>query len=69
MIAIVNIDPNPRKTGKHLYSLRINRTEFCQFTHKREESLAVCLRKAAEAYEKKEYEDYIKLNEFVELNR
>ena len=52
MIAIVNITPDPQPTGPHTYSLRINREEICQFTHNREESLEVCLRKAAKAARK-----------------
>ena len=51
MIAIVNVSPNPQPAGEHTYSLRINRREILQFTHNREDSLAVCLRKAAEAVE------------------
>lgn len=50
MIAIVNIDPNPRESGLHLYSLRINQQEICQFTHKREDGLSTCLKRAADGY-------------------
>ena len=49
MIAIVNITPEPKPTGPHTYSLRINRQEVCQFTHQREKSLAECLRAASDA--------------------
>ena len=52
MICIVNIEPEPKAFGIHKYSLRINNTEVCQFEHKREEGLGVCLRKAANAYTK-----------------
>lgn len=51
MIAIVNIDPSPRPTGKHLYQLRINSKEICQFTHNREDGLDKCLLAAAKAVE------------------
>lgn len=47
MIAIVNIDKNPRETGKHLYSLRINNNEICTFHHDRERPLWECLSTAA----------------------
>ena len=49
MIAIVNIDKNPRTSGTHTYELRINREVITTFTHKREDSLAECLRAAAKA--------------------
>jgi len=51
MIAIINIDPNPRPFGTHLYELRINREVICIFTHKREEGLTKCLELAAKAAE------------------
>lgn len=51
MIAIVNIDKNPRQFGVHRYQLRINSMEICQFEHKREDGLAACLLAAAKAVE------------------
>lgn len=56
MIAIVNITPDPQPSGWHDYELRINTKVIAQFQHRREESLAVCLRRAADAAEKAEYE-------------
>lgn len=53
MIAIVNIDKNPRQSGEHCYQLRINRRVICEFTHNREEPLHECLLKAAIAAEEK----------------
>lgn len=64
MIAIVNIGPTPgnQRRGKtkrlpkdtlgpHRYELRINSELVTTFTHTRGDSLATCLRKAAEAAE------------------
>jgi len=53
MIAIVNVDKNPRLSGEHVYELRINKRVVCQFTHNREEKLHECLLKAAIAAEEK----------------
>ena len=50
MIAIVNIDKNVRDSGSHLYELRVNQKVICKFSHDREQSLDICLMKAAEAY-------------------
>ena len=47
MIAIVNIDPNPRESGEHLYSIRINHKEVGRCYHRREHSLATLLEVAA----------------------
>ncbi len=49
MIVINNIDKNPRNIGPHQYVLRINAKEICSFSHNREDGLATCLRKAANA--------------------
>ena len=49
MIAIINVDPNPRKNGLHLYEIRINRTHICYFTHHREDDLAELFEKAYKA--------------------
>jgi hypothetical protein len=56
MIAIVNIDENPRAFGEHLYSLRINQRELCKFKHKREDGISTCLMKAAKEIEKNKWE-------------
>lgn len=47
MVAIVNIDPNLRESGEHLYSIRINHTEVAQCRHYREDSLYELFRAAA----------------------
>jgi len=49
MIAIVNIDDNPRPEGDHLYAVYINKKEICRFTHMREDGLSQCLFKASKA--------------------
>jgi len=51
VIAITNIDPNPRPFGTHLYELCINREVIATFTHQREEGLTKCLELAAKAAE------------------
>lgn len=50
MIAIVNVSKNLKLKGRQTYSLRINNKEICRFFHNREESLDVCLEKAAKAF-------------------
>jgi hypothetical protein len=52
MIAIVNVSPEPKETGIHLYEVRVNRKVICEFTHLREEPLSVCLQKAANVVKK-----------------
>ena len=49
MIAIVNVSPTTTRSGPHVYELRINSLVLTRFVHKREESLAICLRRAATA--------------------
>lgn len=49
MIAIVNVSKNPKPTGPHKYELRINQQAVATFWHHREEDLATCLRRAADA--------------------
>jgi hypothetical protein len=49
MIAIINTGNNPLLTGVHEYKVQINYKVICKFKHLREEGLAVCLRKAADA--------------------
>jgi hypothetical protein len=61
MIAIVNVDSNPRKTGIHLYEVRINTKVICQFTHKRENSLDILLKLAAVAVEEQQKKKESKL--------
>jgi len=61
MIAIVNIDKNPRKTGIHLYEVRINQDVICRFTHNREDGLATCLRMACEAVEENKWAEDAKI--------
>jgi len=39
MIAIINIDKNPRKTGWHDYEIRINKQVISTFKHRREDGL------------------------------
>ncbi len=64
MIAIVNLGPAPGNRrrgsakdqpkdplGPHTYQLRINHQVITTFTHTRGDSLATCLRKAADAAE------------------
>lgn len=48
-IIIKNIDDWPRPYGPHLYEVRINLQRICLFQHNREDDLATCLRKAADA--------------------
>lgn len=47
MVAIVNITPNPKPTGLHTYSIRINNKEIAQFAHFREHPLSTLCLKAA----------------------
>ena len=56
MVAIVNVDPAPRLGGDHVYSLRINATEICQFVHDRADPLDKLLDAAAEAYRNRDRE-------------
>lgn len=47
MIAIVNVDTNPRESGLHKYSIRINRLEVGTCYHYREEPLSLLLHRAS----------------------
>ena len=49
MISIVNVDANPRPRGWHEYVVRVNQDHIAGFRHRREDGLATCLMKAAEA--------------------
>ncbi len=49
MISIVNVSPTAKRSGPHVYELRINSLVITRFVHNREESLAICLRRAATA--------------------
>lgn len=62
MIAIVNVSKKPTPTGPNDYELRINQNVVCTFTHKREEPLSRCLRRAADAYELYLYEMFEVIN-------
>lgn len=55
-VIITNITKHNKPTGEHSYVLKINATEIARFTHVRENGLAECLRKAADAVEKMERE-------------
>lgn len=48
-IIIQNMSTHDSPTGEHSYELRINREVITGFTHTREEGLATCLRRAADA--------------------
>lgn len=50
MIAIIKTSKG--LTGKQTYRLQINQELICKFKHVREEGLAECLRRAAEAVDK-----------------
>ena len=50
-IIIQNVSTNNSPFGWHEYEVRINQEVKARFTHKREEGLTVCLRKAAAAVE------------------
>ena len=49
MIAIINNGVNPEPTGVHTYTVQINHKVITTFNHLREEGLARCLERAAEA--------------------
>ena len=56
-VIILNISEHHGKkygTGEQVYSLRINNRELCQFTHRSEDGLEACLRRAADAFEVQE---------------
>ncbi len=65
MIAIINLGTNLNPDGIHEYVVKINTDEICRFTHKREEGLGQCLRRAAMAVDNarandgKEYTRYL----------
>lgn len=48
-IIITNDGSNHSTTGEHGYNIFINRKHIAFFEHTREEGLATCLRKAADA--------------------
>ncbi|HEY4744785.1 MAG TPA: hypothetical protein VIH45_09030 [Desulfuromonadaceae bacterium] len=52
MITIVNVTPVPQPFGENVYEIRIDRNVMTTFTHTREQGLAECLQKAAEAVER-----------------
>lgn len=47
MIAIVNVDPNPRSIGPDLYEIRLNRQLLATFVHSREHDLVTLFEKVA----------------------
>ena len=55
-IVIQNVGNNPSPFGEHEYVVRINNDEICRFTHVREQGLATCLMRAAEAVERNKWE-------------
>ena len=62
MIVIVNVGPHddPDPTGWRNYEVRINHEVIATFTHKREHGLAACLRIAARAVDKEEFDELLK---------
>ena len=53
MVAIVNISKKCAESGVHEYEVRINQKVITKFYHLRENSLAECLRLAAQAVDKR----------------
>lgn len=51
-VIITNIDKHPRETGPHEYVVKINSATVACFTHNREDGLATCLRRAANAVQR-----------------
>lgn len=61
MIAIIN---QSRKQGEYtIYNLQINKDLICTFKHRRDDGLAVCLEKAAEAARRQEMLNILMINE------
>ena len=54
MITITNVTPALPLTIPHTYAIKISGTVLAMFQHNRCDGLATCLKKAAEAIEKKE---------------
>lgn len=55
--------------GERNYEVGINQTPFATFTHRREDGLATCLRKAADAIEREGVKNRDKINGILdELN-
>jgi hypothetical protein len=59
MIAIVRVTQrgHPHPIGEQSYEVRINATVIATFRHKRDDGLTKCLQLAAEAVERKKWED------------
>ena len=53
MIIVLNCGMNETDNSKHDYQVKIGREILGKFTHTRTESLAKCLKLAADAVEKK----------------
>lgn len=51
MICIVNVSNELKPYGLHQYEVRVNQETIVRFSHKREDDLAECLRRAADAVE------------------
>ena len=62
MIAIVNVGPHddPDPAGWRAYEVRVNHEVIATFRHKREHGLARCLRMAAAAVDKEEFDELLK---------
>lgn len=60
MIVIVNVAPGSSPFGEHEYEVRINEQLITRFLHKREEGLAVCLRRASEAVARDQWQQAAK---------
>ena len=56
-VIIQNVSSHSSPFGEHEYEVRINTKVVATFTHKREEGLTVCLRKAMEAVERTKWEE------------
>ena len=56
MIAIVNKSKNYGK-GLQTYDIFINKKKITSFTHKFEDGLGICLKKASEAVQEEDHKD------------
>lgn len=61
MIAIINDGSNESSIGLHHYRVQINKKLICEFDHIREDGLATCLRKAADAVQEAENKRLLEL--------
>jgi hypothetical protein len=58
MIAIINVAMHPAPSGPHPYEVRVNRELITTFVHNREDGLAMCLRRAADACDEAQAEEF-----------